>query len=283
MKKIIYYFRWLYYKLFQYYKLGILCFFVRDIIRRIFMKFRRRFSRCSPGKVIDTGSILKIKINSLYKYEKRIYSQNDEDGITLHVLSIIPHKKYFVEFGVGDGSECNCRILKENGYAGIVMDMYGDGKKVFREYITSKNINSVFQKYSIPKDGGILSIDIDSKDFWAWKSLSNDYKFDLVIVEYNSILGYKESKVIPYENSLEWDGTDYFGASIKAFETLGKEKGYMLIYADITGTNLYFLYNKHRKFIDREMTIKNFYKPPCYGITHTGHPHDLLERKYITY
>lgn len=283
MKKIIFYCKWAYFKLIQYYKLGILCFFMRDALRRLVSKLTRRFPVLNQIRFNNARKNSIIRPRSLYKFENHIYSQNGEDGIILHILSIIPHKKYFVEFGVEDATECNCRILRENGYAGIMMDLNGDGEKAYREYISRENINSLFKKYNVPYDAGILSIDIDGNDFWIWKSLSSDYKFDLVIIEYNSSLGYKEAKVMPYRNDYKWDGTDYFGASIKTLEKLGNEKGYILVYADMTGTNLCFLNNKHRELLDHKLSVKNTYQAPYYGRTNTGHPHDPLKREYLTY
>jgi hypothetical protein len=284
-KNIIWYFKLAYYRAGLYFKLGIFCYFIRDIERIISRKFAKYsfMHKHYLRKVKDSDNSLKIEQKKLYKHEIRLYSQNGEDGITTYILSKIPHKKYFVEFGVEDGMQCNCRILKEKGYDGIMMDSGGDDEKIYKEFISAKNICAVFQKRNVPYDAGFCSIDIDGNDFWVWKALSNEYKFDLVIIEYNASLGYKESLVLPYRDDFKWDGTDYFGASIKAFEKLGKEKGYMLIYADLTGVNLFFLNIKHRHLLTNGLMIKDIYKPPYYGPKTIGHPHDLLKREYLRY
>lgn len=238
--------------------------------------------RISVRKTRYTKISIAISAIELYKYEKNIYSQNGEDGITEYILSIIPHKKYYVELGVGDGKECNCRILKDLGYEGIMVDCGGNDKEIKKEFITAENIASVFAKYNV-SGGGVLSIDIDGNDFWVWKALPREYQFDLVIVEYNSSLGYKESIVLPYQNDFKWDGTDYFGASIAALEKLGREKGYTLIYAERKGVNLFFLNNKHGHLLSGRLTIRDIYKPPFWGPLTMGHPHDLLGRKYTGY
>jgi hypothetical protein len=219
----------------------------------------------------------------MYKYENRVYSQNAEDGITKFILSMIPHKNYFVECGVETGEQCNCRILKEMGWQGLMMDCDGDGANIKKEFVTAENIVSLFQKYHVPFEAGVLSIDIDANDFWVWKALPVDYQFDLAIIEYNSSLGWKESLVMPYQSDYRWDGTDYFGASIAALEKLGRQKGYILIYAERSGNNLFFLNSKHSHLLNGELTIRNIYKTPVYGPRCMGHPHDLLGRKFITY
>ena len=49
-------------------------------------------------------------------FEKKIFSQNGEDGITEKLIELIyngDNNKFFVEFGVQKGIECNTRILRE--------------------------------------------------------------------------------------------------------------------------------------------------------------------------
>ena len=55
-------------------------------------------------------------IISLVSFEKKIFSQNGEDGITMKLIKLIYNNdntdKYYVEFGVENGIECNTRILR---------------------------------------------------------------------------------------------------------------------------------------------------------------------------
>jgi len=51
-------------------------------------------------------------------FENRVFSQNGEDGITTKLVELIydgnHDDKFYVEFGVEDGKQCNTRILREN-------------------------------------------------------------------------------------------------------------------------------------------------------------------------
>ncbi len=50
----------------------------------------------------------------LKNYEKKLYSEHGEYGVLEKIFEIIgPRSKFFVEFGVQDGTECNKRYLKE--------------------------------------------------------------------------------------------------------------------------------------------------------------------------
>lgn len=57
----------------------------------------------------------------LMNFEQRIFSQNGEDGVIREIFQRIgTTDRFFVEFGVQDGSECNSRNLLENeGWSGV--------------------------------------------------------------------------------------------------------------------------------------------------------------------
>lgn len=49
----------------------------------------------------------------MQKQEKRVFSQNGEDGIIEAIFARIGEgNKFFVEFGVQDGKECNTHNLR---------------------------------------------------------------------------------------------------------------------------------------------------------------------------
>ena len=64
-------------------------------------------------------------------HEKKIYSQNGEDGIIDYIFSQIgTTNKFSVEFGVGNGFECNTvYLLERRGWVGLMMD-YGADQQI---------------------------------------------------------------------------------------------------------------------------------------------------------
>jgi hypothetical protein len=181
----------------------------------------------------------------------RKYSQNDEDGVLDYIFSVIPQGpqgRFFVEIGVGPpwehtleecGLEANCRLLKEKGWAGLFLDAqrYPDEHGVKQERVDAININPILRKYRVPENVDLISIDVDGQDFWIWSNLA--YFPSVVVIEYNPNLAVDESKVIPFNVSYQWDGTKWFGASLRALNNLGKSKGYVLTYAN--GVNGFFI------------------------------------------
>lgn len=243
-------------------------------------------------------------------HEKKVHSQNGEDGILEFIFSIIgTTNKFSVEFGVGNGFECNTiYLLEKKGWQGLMMDYRPDQAdpsvgvvnkvslktsfKLFKkklkekkqsvnfpldiknEKVTAENIQQLFRKYNVPMNFDLLSIDIDYNDFWVWKSIV-DYSPRVVVIEFNSCIPPHESKVVPYDPDATWDGTNYFGASLLGLTKLGLQKGYTLVGCDSNGVNAFFCQTD----LVSELNIKNIdelYRPPMYGEivdeVHIGHP-----------
>jgi hypothetical protein len=93
----------------------------------------------------------------------------------------------------------------------------------------------------VPLGFDLLSIDIGYNDFYLWNALDVKYKPAVVLIAYNATYSEKEDRVVKYRPYYCGDGTDYFGASILALYKLGRSKGYSLVYADQTGSNLFFI------------------------------------------
>jgi hypothetical protein len=131
---------------------------------------------------------------NLQAFENRTYSQNGEDGVLLKILDLIDIKhRYYVEFGVQDGSECSTRILREKlNFTGLMMDgsHSNEATNLKQEFIKESNTADLFIKYKVPTYFDVLSIDIDTFDFWVLERLlsSGLYHPRVIIVEVNPVL-----------------------------------------------------------------------------------------------
>lgn len=214
----------------------------------------------------------------LSKFEKKVYSQNGEDGVLDALFSLLnTTNKYFVEIGTENGSECNTRLLREQGWQGLMLDATYENKDInlHKHLITPENVENILQSYNVPTYFDLLSIDIDSNDFYVWQAI-NKYRPRVVVIEYNSILGLTDKVVYPMSS---WDGTSYFGASILALYNLARKKGYSLVYADNNGVNLFFVRDDCLTYHVLHMNNPfKLFKYPRYG----GHPYDFNLRPYTT-
>ena len=79
--------------------------------------------KISQGKIFSELNIKKNSIN-IEDYEFKIFSQWGEDGIIQKIINSIEIKNNtFIEFGVGDFYESNCRyLMMNNNWSGLVID-----------------------------------------------------------------------------------------------------------------------------------------------------------------
>ena len=217
--------------------------------------------------------------------ERREYSQNGEDGIIAAIFAkIATTNEYCVEFGVEDGLQCNCRyLLQKKGWTGLLMDggRWPEENGVEQEFITAENIEPLFQKYGVPPEFDLLSIDIDGNDYWVWKAITH-FRPRVVIMEYNANKGPDASVTIPYDPAFLWDKTDYQGASLRALEKLGQEKGYTLVATDRNGVNAFFVLTALVAGNFAPPPFAQIFHPAAYkGIAGKGHPADPKRRAWV--
>ena len=178
------------------------------------------------------------------KYSWRKYSQNDEDGILDYLfLTIPPRHHYYDEIGISPPAstrEDNCRLLYENGWQGLRVDATDyPGYGVVCRKVNPLNINALLREHRVPDDLDLFSLDIDGQDFWVWMALM--FRPSVAVIEYNASILPAESRVIPFDPSYSWDGTKWYGASLRSLWSLGMDKGYTLVYAN--GVNAFFVRN----------------------------------------
>lgn len=178
---------------------------------------------------------------NFYPSERKTYSQNGEDGVIAAIFNLIGTKnKFFVEFGVGGGGECNTRLLREKGWDGLWMDIdQQDDPMVKQETISNENINHLLDKYAVPQEFDLLSIDIDGQDYWVWKEIIRRPR--VVIIEYNGYLPTDSRLVVKRDPDFRWAKDNYFGSGIEALRLLGIQKGYRMVYVDFQLVNAFFI------------------------------------------
>lgn len=223
----------------------------------------------------------------LREFERRVSSQNGEDGILEEIFRRIGAEgKYFVEFGVQSGDECNCaQLVREAGWRGLFLELdethhralsenycQYDQVKCVQACVTSDNIEELFQTHEVPRDLDLLSIDIDGNDYWVWKAVQN-WKARVVVIEYNGYYRPPIRWVMKENRSHRWNRTTYFGASLAALATLGREKGYTLVGTESIGVNAFFVRDDQvtDEFVQRRVAYH--YSSPRYGKHELGHPH----------
>ena len=220
-------------------------------------------------------------VNELEQAEKSVYSQHGEDGVIQALLKHIPIKhQYVVEFGAYDGDYMsNSRhLIKDHGWNALLIEpdprffkrlhqLYRNNPRVtmLNEFIYKENINALFKRGGVPKDFEVLSIDVDGPDYYLWQALT-DFTPKIVILESNPSISANEIYIVAEEDSFRFSGTAKEGASLQAFYELGKQKGYHLVYIELSGANLFFVHDSCIEYFDIEGIEPGLlYQPPQFG------------------
>jgi len=222
----------------------------------------------------------------LTKCERKVFSQNGEDGVIEAIFNTIgATNKFYVEFGVDDGAECCTRYLMTKGFSGVWFDSRHENALIFKALVTPKNVIPLFEFNKVPEHFDILSVDIDGNDIYVLRTILGKYRPRVIVVEYNSSLGPKDKKITPYKTGL-FEGTIHFGASIAAFYRLCKSFEYSLVYADKLGVNLFFIRDTESvsQFLNVN-DVKAIFRPPRYVVIpgSFGHKPDPQNKPFLSF
>lgn len=215
---------------------------------------------------------------SINDYERKVRSQFGEDGVIAELLRRLgATHRWFAEFGVADGVECNCAFLADAGWSGLMIEAdehayqrlahrYAGSPHVrtVHSFVTAENIAGIFAEQGVPTDLDVLSIDVDGNDYWLWQALGG-YSPRIVVIEYNAAYPPPQRWVMRYDPTHHWDGTTYYGASLASLASLGERKGYALVGTTTQGVNAFFLRDDllaASRF--SRLSPEDAYHPPAY-------------------
>ncbi len=211
-------------------------------------------------------------LEEINKYEYKLTSQNNEDGIIDYIFSKIPNNKYFIEIGFGY-YEFNSLNLIKKGWEGKLIDIDVEeaialrsnldkyypksNVKVINAKVTKNNINKLTFKEGLNKEIDFFSLDIDSNDYWVLQSmdLSN---VKVLCCEYNHWLGKNHRLTIAYDENFKFIDNGIWGVSLLALTDLLKSKGFSLIAVESSGTNAFFINNQLAKNFEILSPLESF-------------------------
>ena len=238
---------------------------IKLIIKKVFQHLQNKKDLetilINQGKILSTLNSQK-NATKLSDYEWKIFSQWGEDGIIDFLVSEVSIvNKTFIEFGVENFSESNCRyLLMKSDWNGFVIDSSQKNIKklknsyyfwkydlqAFVAFIDINNINELLIKSGFERDLGILSIDIDGNDYHILNKIDC---FDprIIICEFNPLFGNDRKITVPYDpkfyRTKKHYSNLYWGASINALRSLLTKQDYTLVGTGMQGGNAYFIKN----------------------------------------
>ncbi len=228
-------------------------------------------AQVTEEKILDTEPLMPtIKYinntsdinNLLSSSAKNVTSQHGEDGIIEKIFEVIGDasnaSKWCVEFGAWDGKHLSniYNLIMNQGWSGVLIE--GNPKKYKKLKSTyanqsnvytfncmiglssNDNLESILSKTPIPKYFDLISIDIDSFDYYVWESLIQ-YKPTVVVIEYNPSV--PNDIVFVQEKDMSVNQ----GASLLALIELGKLKNYELV-AVTKSNGIFVVSEEYHKF-----------------------------------
>ncbi len=216
--------------------------------------------------------------------EHRVFSQNGEDGVIDALVRALNSSKFFVEFGVGDGWSCNTRLLAEvREWRGLYIEVdtddfnllghryrFSESVTCLNAAVTPENVSEIFRAHSVPDRFGVLSIDIDGQDIWVWKALSEEFRPDIVVIEFNA-------EHQPGQMSVESpdvpDGAALgrrWGASLDALAGLAAAKNYELVHVEMARVNAFFVAEEVLQQCREQISGRTSPGSPNYGLRGRG-------------
>jgi hypothetical protein len=220
-----------------------------------------------------------LQAGQLSAYEFKVFSQWGEDGIIQFLVANLAIKnRTFIEFGVEDFFEANCRfLLMKDNWSGFVLD--GSAKNIERlrsayfywryplhskaAFITRENAGTLLEESGFDQEVGILSVDLDGVDYHVLAALQS-WRPSILIVEYNAVLGCKRAVSVPYDPNFHRTSKHYsnlyYGASLPAFLQLADARGYAFVGANSAGNNAFFVRRELLNGAVREVALADGFR-----------------------
>lgn len=231
-----------------------------DIVPRLLQLDRRiEEIKMNQGRIL-TGMQRAGATGPLWQHEFKVFSQWGEDGIIQYLVNHLEIRHHtFIEFGVEDFAESNCRFLMmKDQWQGFVIDgspanmqrlkasyfFWQHQLNCLASFITRDNVAELLEHSGFDKELGILSVDIDGVDFHVLDALGA-WRPAILVVEYNDAFGWKRPVSVPYDAAFvrrqKHPSNQYWGANLPAFQHLAKLRGYGLVGTNSVGSNAFFV------------------------------------------
>ena len=218
------------------------------------MVFRRQLDAVIRNLYL-TGSDVPAP-HSLTGHRFRLRSQNEEDGVILALLKAAGvATRRFVEIGCGRSGGNAAILAYDFGWSGLMVDASpkaidairktfkpNPGVVAVRAKVTSDTLNDLLRSRGMTGEIDLLSIDVDSYDYWLLDVLTACSP-RVLVMEYNALFGPDRAVTVPNEPRATDAPKGYSGASLAALEKRARQKGYRLVLCEEAGVNGFFLRN----------------------------------------
>ncbi|HEX3557979.1 MAG TPA: hypothetical protein VHU19_02170 [Pyrinomonadaceae bacterium] len=168
----------------------------------------------------------------------------EEEILERLVAGLLPAEgsRVAVDIGAGDGVRgSNTYALFKRGWGGLGVE--GDERRARRlarayknlpgveavhAHVTPENVVSMLTEHKVPRDFGVLSLDIDSYDYFVLDEILEGFRPRVVVTEINEKIPPPVRFVVRYDPAFRLQH-HFFGYSISSLEDLCARHDYALI------------------------------------------------------
>ncbi|HEV2881551.1 MAG TPA: hypothetical protein VGX24_09770 [Pyrinomonadaceae bacterium] len=174
----------------------------------------------------------------------RFSNFGEEQILRKYVTQLLPAgtSRTAVDIGAGDGVRgSNTYALFREGWRGVGFE--GSNRKVcklaaaYKHYpqvsaancvVTPSNVVPLLRAYDIEREFGVLSLDIDSYDYWVLDAVLSEFRPRVVVTEINEKIPPPVRFVVKYDPAFQMTH-HFFGYSIQSLAELAARHDYAIL------------------------------------------------------
>jgi hypothetical protein len=223
------------------------------------------------------------------RHNTHVFSQAYEDTAISEIFARIGSgNKTFVEIGVENGAENTTRLLLALGWRGLWIEgnetFAESARRNFRKEIACgqlqvvmamvepDNVQQLLEAAGFGSGVDFLSLDIDQHTSHVFRALKLTAR--AACIEYNAHFPPAVDFEVPYVQGAAWDGSNWFGASLKTISAIAEKKDMVLVGCDLAGTNCYLVHKDQAGDLFPEpFTAEHHYQPPRFDFIRSSRGH----------
>jgi hypothetical protein len=154
-----------------------------------------------------------------------------------------PRHRWYVDIAAGDGETMsNTLALAEAGWEGLAVEAdAGEFARLERAYaarprvrtarvvVTPDNVLDVLGAHGVPRELGVLSLDIDGYDHFVLAALLEGYRPRLICAEINESIPPPVKFTVTYRPGHTWAKDHFYGQSLAMLDVLRERHAYALV------------------------------------------------------
>ncbi len=165
----------------------------------------------------------------------------------------VPIEKFFVDIGASNGIDMsNTYLLAANGWKGLSLEIDVNAfarmaatyqllpdVSLVRMRITPQNINQLLDCASVPKQFGVLNLDIDGYDYYVLEEVLKKYRPQIIVAEINTMIPASVCFSVSFSESFIWAENEFQGMSLAMLKKLAEKNKYKIV--DVNGAAAFLM------------------------------------------